>query len=308
MDTANIRYKPERELWKASKLMTMCKTIVFFDLETTGLFHKRNHSDQVGIVQFSANKYKIRIENNTVRFEKIDSIDLFVNPPEWIMIEPGAENVHHLSREFLADKETEDIAIQKIDDFLFSDEDVILTGYNIIKFDFDVLKQLYQRCDVYFPVDTKYFDVYEMVKDHIDFEEKESASLENVAKKLVVTPDGDKFHNSMFDTVATYNVFEKIYFEFLSQKPWAGTKKSYPYHMSSFKVSKGMNRIYVETRFGDGEFGAMYYDIPKRTWYNDPKKISCIEMIDMKEFDNACRELAEENNQCFETIKGEIKR
>ena len=307
MDT-EIRYKPEREFWKASKMMATCKTIVFFDLETTGLFHKRNHSDQVGIVQFSANKYKVVTDNNNIRFEKVNSLDLFINPPEWIMIEPGAEEVHHLSREFLSDKETEDIAIQEIDDFLFSDETVILTGYNILRFDMDVLKQLYQRCGVYFPADVKCFDVYEMVRDHVDFGENESANLENTAAKLGVTPDEKAFHNSMFDVTATYNVFEKIYFEFVSQKPWAGTKSSYPYHMSLFKMSKGMNRIYVETKFGDGEFGAMYYDIPKRTWCNDPKKISCIEMLDMKALDNACRELAEENNQRFETMKKEIKR
>jgi DNA polymerase-3 subunit epsilon len=134
---------------KLRALLKLERPLVVFDLET------HDKSDPVHIVQISG--VRIPVEGEVTYFNR------YVKPP--VPVTEGAQEVHGLSDQFLADKPMfGEIASEMYEKF----KDADLAGYNSARFDFGVLCAEFLRAGLEFPVlaDLKQIDAMRIFYHH----------------------------------------------------------------------------------------------------------------------------------------------
>ena len=108
----------------------MIKAIV--DTETTGLTHYSSKLIQLAYLLYDTNKKQI-----------VKSYNAFINHPDLTYMPPAAEQVHHISLDFLNQygKSPEEVADETYKDL----QKAILVGHNISRFDYDFINDLFLR-------------------------------------------------------------------------------------------------------------------------------------------------------------------
>lgn len=193
-------FRSTRRQKQAKNLVENNSVLIVFDTETTGL------EDDAKIIQFAAQKLKVYRINNKVIVEKLDTINMLINP-QWPLSGEIVE-LTHITDEMLQDAPTETEAIEKIREFLGNKP--ILAAYNI-GFDLKKMIHMYKRCGYEFnPAGC--FDILEMVRDinprlsvNERGEKNKPYQLINVAHAYRLD-DGIDFHNANDDVEATVRV------------------------------------------------------------------------------------------------------
>jgi DNA polymerase III epsilon subunit-like protein len=168
--------------------------ILWYDVETSGLNLKQHK-----ILSFS---YIITKDN-----EILEKDTYFINHDE-ILITKGAYNVNKIPLEALFTSEYTEIAlIDKIKELIDKYGVDTYAGYNIYKFDFEFIKDLFRRYDqnVNQLKPRKLLDVYLIVKEKKlhTFNNK----LETICEHFNIPIDA---HKSESDIMATYEVYKKL--------------------------------------------------------------------------------------------------
>jgi len=155
---------------------------ITFDLETTGV------GPDCRIIQFA--------------FKDGDKVFTGLVNPE-IPIEPGAIDVHGITDEAVSTQPTMRDYGQKILDFITSDE-IVLSGYNIRKFDVAVLRRELRRVGLTLPK-VKIIDVFEINKKLNPY--SLARCYEMYAGKSM---DEDKAHDALYDVECTIKALQGI--------------------------------------------------------------------------------------------------
>jgi DNA polymerase III subunit epsilon len=165
--------------------LSLTRSLVFFDVETTGL---NVTSDR--IIQISTMKFSPGREHPAIR-------TLLMNPG--IPIPPDATAVHHITDEQV--KRLPGFARFAIDlEEIFRGSDV--GGYNVARFDLPLLAEEFRRCGIAFPAPgTKIVDVQSL------FILKEPRSL-SAAMRFYCGTEHSGAHDAEADVRATVAVLE----------------------------------------------------------------------------------------------------
>lgn len=184
------------------------KTLIVFDVETTGLSSKKDF-----IIQISGVKYKY----DGKFYEKIETLDQYINPiipiPEKIVQITGITN------DFIKDKPKEQEVFNKIKEFFnIEDENTILIGYNV-NFDIGFLLGLYLRQTglIHNIPEHRIIDVMKLARELLIKEELENNSYKlcNVAKLFDIT--SDHFHSAIEDVLVTYDTMIQLLKLYMTQ-------------------------------------------------------------------------------------------
>ena len=255
------------------------KTIVLYDLETTGL-----KSDKDLIIQFSA--IKLRFNNGIP--EEVERIDTYINPE--IPIPPKITEITGINDETVFGKPKESEIFPKIKEF-FGDN-FVASGYNVAKFDNNFMKYMYERNNSVFSPEYT-IDVLEMARDNVESSATENFKLISIAS-LYGVDKGLTFHNAMDDIIATKNllvVFNEEYKTSYNEDEGLNTKDvsantskkqiQQVLSINFWEGYRGFSRIYITTNIGD-----FYYDIRKRIWCtsqkNNPYSVDEVDMDSLK--------------------------
>lgn len=168
------------------------KQIAIVDIETSGLSAQLDW-----ILQLSA----IKIDRD---FNIIDKFDCYIKPDCEYTINPDAQVVHGLTKEFI-DKNGQ--SIKKVGpEFLKFIEGCDIAGYNSNNFDILRIYKDFSHAGLEFPFENMHFyDVYGIEKHLFP------RNLESVYKKYTgktMEEAGLDVHNSMSDVLATKEVFK----------------------------------------------------------------------------------------------------
>ena len=160
--------------------------VVAFDTETTGI----TNADE--IVQLAAAEY--------VNGEKTRELNLYVIPT--CEIDPRAEAVHHLSREFLEANGVEPVeALERFFDFL--GDDVLVVGHNV-HFDFLMLQNECRKFGYSAePEEVSFCDTIALAKKLVPG--MEHYRLGMLIEALGI--EGENSHNALDDTLACGALF-----------------------------------------------------------------------------------------------------
>ena len=160
------------------------KPIVFIDLETTGI---ETFKDR--IVEFSA--LKINPDNSE------DSITTRINPQ--IPISPEAIAVHGIKNSDVANKPTFKEYALTIRNFL---EGCDLGGFNIKRFDLEILEAEFKRADVEFSKENR--SIIDVQTIYHKFDPRDLPA----AYKKYCNKESEKHHSAEHDVRATVDVFK----------------------------------------------------------------------------------------------------
>ncbi|MEK6848037.1 MAG: 3'-5' exonuclease [Nanoarchaeota archaeon] len=159
------------------------KPLVFIDLETTGVETLKDR-----IVELSA--LKINPDNTE------ESITARINPQ--MPIPPEAIAVHGIKEEDVKDKPSFKEYAQTIKNFL---EDCDLAGFNIKKFDLEILEAEFKRANVEFSKEDKFILDVQTIYHKFDPRNLSAAYKKYCNKEI------EKAHNSEHDVRATWDIF-----------------------------------------------------------------------------------------------------
>lgn len=168
----------------------MSKTIVAWDVETTGLDPKNDY-----IIQLSA----VKIDTKT--FKLVDKRDYIINPQHKFIITEGALRTHGYTEEFI---KTNGVSMKSIaQDFLDFIGDSDYLTYNGNSFDIKFIAKDLALAGYEFPIEgRKFYDAFAM---ECRFAPR---NLSAVYKKYTGN-DLNGAHNSFHDVLATVAVFQK---------------------------------------------------------------------------------------------------
>ena len=177
--------KPEQEIGKA--------TLVFFDLETTGLVSRRDAICEISAIKVQAGNIKAKF-------------DTLLNPRQ--PIPPAAYKIHNISDE---DVKKAPYFEEVIDSFLHFINRSTILGYNVL-FDLSFLNYNLQR--IRYPrLQLPFIDVLTMARRI--FPGLKSYNLQSMVNYFNLK--SGRFHRALDDAQATYRVFSKIV-SFLEEK------------------------------------------------------------------------------------------
>lgn len=166
--------------------LNLKRSIVFFDLETTGLNPSVDRIVEISLL-------KISVDGN----EKQQT--WFINPEMPVSKEASA--VHGYTDEFLADKPTFREKAREIADFIGGSD---LAGYNILKFDVPMLVEEFLRVDFDFDIKSRnIIDVQNI------FMKMEPRTLKG-AYRFFCHAELEGAHGAAADTKATYEVLQAM--------------------------------------------------------------------------------------------------
>lgn len=187
------------------------KTYLFYDTETTGL---NVVFDQ--IVQFAA----IRTDEN---FQELERYEIYIKMNPDVVPSPKAFLTHKIAPNFLADKETEYSAMQKIYNIINTPETINI-GYNNLGFDDEILRFSFYRnllpaynhqylnscyrMDLY-PLTLLFFLYREKALNWPIIDGQNSFKLENLSKANNFVLEGAA-HNALVDVLATLALAKKL--------------------------------------------------------------------------------------------------
>lgn len=262
--------KQKEEILHTKRILENYKSIVFYDLETTGFSRT---SDR--ILQFSAMRYSIP------EWKKMEELDLYIQSPFQVDGLP-ATSVNGITDALLEEKGLfEYDAYQKISKFIHSDD--LIAGYNNNSFDDPFLTQFYKTCKSEFRYGDS-LDVLKFAKSVLepeDFPEDELGNRKPCYKLGFLTELFDKentyqFHNSLDDVAATAFLFQMLLQKVKDVKlePEIERKKEIPTEEAKilsvriFHPSRNLKRVYVNT-----DQGSIYYDDIKKEWRSKTGKL-----------------------------------
>lgn len=172
--------------------MTNNKHVVVYDCETTGLSKQFDWIIQLSAIKFDKETFKVLGEFNS-----------YIKPLGKYEINPDAEAVHGLSKEFI---EQNGKTLKEVGpDFLKFIEGCDLMGYNSNNFDALMCYKDFTHAGLNWPVEnTQYYDVLRM-------EQKiHPMNLGSVFERYLgktMEQHGYKAHDSLADVKATFDVF-----------------------------------------------------------------------------------------------------
>lgn len=246
-------------MWKTSQtenrifnLLNTTNEIIAFDVETTGL----KKTDK--IIQISGIKFKVlKQENGLFKFEKIDSINYYINP--LFAIDEKITEITGITNEFLENQPTEDEIIDKV--YAFMGSKPCIVGYNV-KFDSKKLYDLYTSYDLTLENaiydDGKFkglsdeIDVMKMAKDLIDKNSIENYKLITVAEMCGFDKDVS-FHSSIDDSAVTEKLFELFLYDYYSRHKEDDSKEKQKVVLKTTsywnKYGHKTERLYINSEF-----------------------------------------------------------
>jgi len=261
-----------------------------FDVETTGIDKNSNY-----IIELSA--IKCRIHNKMA--EEIDSIDIFMKPP--FLMDNKVISIHGITNEFLADKESEEDAINKIMDFF--GEKPILVGHNV-SFDIGMIEEMYKRCGTVFNYEID-LDTLDMARDIIPSSETDGYKLSTITKYYGLDYD-ITFHRAIDDVRATLrilNVFHAEYAKKFNNIKLLRKEKVYVNYMYFWKgFNKNQQGLYLVTNLGK-----IYLSTTQKCWCSsevnlDMVDIDSLESTVVKRTGVSFTELAKMTEKKWETL------
>lgn len=235
------------------ELLQQRKSVLFFDVETSGL---KAATDR--IVQFSG---VIARPDEFGFYKEEESIDLYIKQPVYMTSE--VIDIHHITNEFLEDKPMEVEVVQQIYNF-FNKADVI-SGYNIAKFDMSFIKQMFDRYGLILNA-PKIVDVYAVTLEVLNRKD-----FENGMKLDILCPVFGieaNFHSAIDDVRATVKFLMALLirdaFSKDSVESYSNVKKIHS--LREYKKSKTVNRLYFSYETEEGLSGTAYYDRWNLSW------------------------------------------
>lgn len=264
------------------------KTIIVYDLETTGL-----NAEKSSIIQISA----LKVRYDGAHFAILDTMNHYINPE--IPIPSKITEITGITDEMVVNCPTEKELFPIIQSF-FGDN-FVASGYNIAKFDNRFMQKLYSRNSFEFaPLYT--VDVMDMAHDNVDAKDTENFKLGTIFQ-LYFTDTDISFHNAMDDVKATTKLLEAFYNEYKSAYEEEMKEATTKVQVSSvtriafWEGYKGFSRLYITTNIGE-----FYLDIRKKLWGVKKGNPYDIDEVDMFTLRNKTFEKAEVNSEA-ELIK-----
>ena len=301
-----LKWKYYNDVKKVMQLLENHDSIVFYDLETSGMNKKNDR-----ILQFSAVKYRLP------SWEKQEEVDIYIKSPFKVNGTKASE-VNHITDEILEEKGIDDASAFEIISSIMTPE-ALIAGYNNQSFDDKFMETLYHDHGKTFSF-TGNIDVLRFVKMIVDPDQvtvdvngkkKPSYKLEIVAKHYDPEIDAT-FHSSIDDVKATAFSFTMAAAEakiMMEQSDAEEEKrKDIPrqdakvLHIGTFNPSQHIKRVYVKT-----SQGTVFYDDLKKVWR---AKTGSVDSINM---DGIVSQVFErfgitEENDLFSTVAKKEKR
>ena len=267
-----------------------CKTIVVYDLETTGLSKTEDR-----IIQFSG----IKVSTKDKALNVIDKLSLYIQPG--IAVSDKITELTGITNDFLDEEGLdEEDAFSKIKAFM-GDTPLAVSGYNNKSFDDGFMTNLYARYGEAFTPDYS-LDVMQMAKDLVDKKDVENYKLATIAH-LYGVDDNITFHDASGDVYVTYLLLKIFITEYIAKEAETETNKAKAKVLSvSFWQGKRhtMQRIYVNT-----DYGSLYYDTYYKAW--DEKDVGLMSRIDMEDLQvKAMKKIGVTSMEEFAKFKGRI--
>jgi len=167
------------------------KTIVFFDLETTGLDPIKDRIIEIGFLQ---------VDFKTL--EVINELNLLVNQD--VEITEATIKINGITKEMLIENGVSEINMfNQIQNYIT--DDCLLVAYNT-QFDINFVMQLYRRCnnDLSYMIKNDLLDIMAVYRDRHDFPHR----LQNAIEMYNV--DLENTHRALDDIKATFEVFKAM--------------------------------------------------------------------------------------------------
>lgn len=251
-----------------------CRDLIVFDFETTGLQSATHRVIEVAAIKYHLNENNAMIE--------VDRLHLYIRPP--FLVEPKIVELTKITNEFLATCPWEEDVIDKVFDF-FGDGSIPVCGHNIIKFDSNFLKALYERHDR--PMLDPYteIDTIEMSRDI--WPEEKSHKLIDVARRCGINVDEIVFHSAIEDVKVTAQIFWVMLWNYIAPEEARPVEKKRPairsFSYFSITTKDGpIRRVYVNT-----SEGSIYYDGRSHSWWHKDPNVN-LDAIDMEYVENFC--------------------
>ena len=165
----------------------MSKSIVWFDLETTGVNTVKDRIIEICLI-------KTDLKGN-----HIETYKTLVNPGSNIEMSPGAQDKHGISLEELQDYDEFHVFAKEVVDFI---GDSHLGGYNILYFDIPMLVEEFARAGVLFNHRN-----HKVIDPFLIYTKYEPRNLESYYERIT----GKKLegaHRAEADILATIEIFE----------------------------------------------------------------------------------------------------
>lgn len=164
------------------------KDIVCYDVETTGLNSQKDFIIQLSLIKFKRDTWEI-----------IGERDWYIEPIHAYEIDPKAQEVHGITKEFLKEN---GVCIKDIaQDFLEFTKDCDFLTYNGNTFDIKFLVKDFKTIGVDIDMDRKFYDAYAL---ECMFTPR---NLSSIYKKYTGL-ELENAHNSLSDVRATIEVFK----------------------------------------------------------------------------------------------------
>jgi DNA polymerase-3 subunit epsilon len=167
--------------------MELKNDIVFFDLETTGVFFSKDRIVQIGIIKIFADKTKPIYKNLRL-----------INPT--IPIPEEATAVHKITDDMVKDAPTFKQISKKLFE-LIGDSD--LGGYNLINFDIPLLIEEFNRVGIEFSVGSR------KIVDVFKIKQKMEPNTLEANYKYYCGKEMEGAHDALVDIQATVDIFKE---------------------------------------------------------------------------------------------------
>lgn len=239
-------------------------TFVFFDTETTGLDPIKD-----SVIQISG-----LVMNR--KLEVLKTINELCNPSP-LVISPKITEITGITN---ADVENARPERAVLTDFLSVTNRCGYFAYNS-PFDVNMVQGSMRNYGINVQLD--HFDVLKLARDVLANEPIENHKLKTVSDFLGVTPEGENFHNALFDVESTVRVFKALMGRVKEMEIKDGNLRPKIYSIRPWGYGKNQ-RLYVQTALG-----SVWFDKIKGVW---GAKDAPIDDLDMGYVEGTCLEMA----------------
>lgn len=246
------------------EFLTRYEFFVFFDTETTGLKPEKD-----SVIQLSG-----LVVNR--KLEVVEKFDELCNPSPNI-ISPLITELTGISNSDVENARPERAVLT---DFLAKTKGCGYFAYNS-PFDTKMVEGSMRKYGVNIKLD--HFDVLRLARDVLANEAIENHKLKTVSDYLGVTPEGEAFHNALFDVESTVRVFKALMERVKQMSITEGNLRPKIFSIRPWGYGK-MQRLYVQT-----SLGSVWFDKIRGNWGT---KDAPIDDLDMAYIEGTCLEMA----------------
>ena len=241
------------------------KAVIFYDLETTGVNPKKDL-----VIQFFGSRFEL----SDGRYRFVKKLELYIKPA--IPVPKQASDVNHITNEFLQDKPLEAEAFKEINRFFGDLSEVIVCGYNIVKFDNILMDQMYMRnAGTHFSPES--LDAMLMANELVSRKDitDESYKLVNVGTLYGIIKEN--MHNASSDVSVTAKLFYYLLEDFRDKygdEELRMETRGQIYIKAIYPFNKGHKANYVMMKvltYQDGRpvTGQIHYDVYNKRYVED---------------------------------------